>query len=368
MSTFLSKESSEIFAQCVASCNEPVMITDHDGTLVYVNSAWQSTYGYNLYEAIGKSPRLLRSEHQSQEFYDKMWSQIRDPKIGYWKGQLINKRKDGVEVPVLLTITPYKSNTNQVLGYMGIALDLTEQKTLQAQVKQQDRLATIGILTSGMAHEIGTPIGVIRGRAEMLLMDDTSDSFFRKNLEIIIQQTDRISGFINSLLKLSRSTSDLICEQINVPEVVDNVLDLLAPKIRKTSFEIESKFEKDFFATADIGRLEQILINLLINAVHAIEKKLENSPELSASSQYIRILGRHFEDHVDISVEDSGCGIEEENLSKIFEPFFTTKPTGQGTGLGLSIVSRILHEMNGTIVVESKIGKGSKFTFSLKIR
>lgn len=356
---------NQLFFQCVQSCSEPVMVTDLKGLLIYVNEAWSRAYGYSPQEVLGQSPRILRSEHQPEGFYNEMWKQIRDPQFGYWRGELINKSKDGREVPVLLTITPFKSDGGKTLGYMGIALDLTEQKYLQAQVEQQDRLATIGILTSGMAHEVGTPIGVIRGRAEMLLMDPDANENLKKNLDIIIKQTDRVSGFIGSLLKLSRNTSDLVLEKLAIEPIVNEVVDLLAPKFRKSKIQVEVKLEENLQALADDGRIEQVLINLLVNGVHAIEKKREQATE-DNSAQYIRILGRSTIDRVEITIEDSGCGISEENLKKIFEPFFTTKPTGQGTGLGLSIVNRILHEMSGTIYVESQQGQGTRFTFTLK--
>ena len=358
----------QLFAQCVQSCSEPVMVTDLKGRLIYVNEAWSRAYGYSAQEALGQTPSILRSEHQDSQFYQKMWSKITDPRIGYWKGELVNKAKDGQEVPVLLTVTPYRSRSGEVLGYMGIALDLTEQKYLQAQVEQQDRLATIGVLTSGMAHEVGTPIGVIRGRAEMLLMDAEGDENLKKNLDIIIKQTDRISGFIGSLLKLSRSNSaDLELDILEIRPVVDEVLDLLAPKIRKNKIEVEVNLEEGMVAFADDGRLEQVLINLMVNAVHAIEKKLERDDSAEKNAQYIRVLGRRTVDRAEITIEDSGCGIAPENLKKVFEPFFTTKPTGQGTGLGLSIVNRIINEMSGTIFVESTEGKGTRFTFTLQL-
>lgn len=366
---FKGNKDNRVFFQCVQSCGEPVMITDLKGVLAYVNPAWTRTYGFSEEEALGHTPRILRSLRHESQFYQSIWKQIKDPHIGYWKGELVNLNKEGHEVPVLLTITPLRAEDGSTFGYMGIALDLTEEKQLRAQIEQQDRLATIGILTSGMAHEIGTPIGVIRGRAEMLLMDNQlknqNDERLVKNLEIIIKQTDRISGFINSLLKLSRSAGDQHLESLDAANVIRGVLDLLAPKIRNTQIQLEVNLAENLIAYADIGRLEQIIINLVVNAIHAIEKKREASVALE-SSQYIRIFAFRSTDQIKVSIEDSGCGIPEENMKKIFEPFFTTKPAGQGTGLGLSIVNRIVNEMGGAISVKSREGKGTTFTFTLK--
>ncbi len=365
MDRFGIKEDPRVFALCVHSCKEPVMIMDHRGRLVYVNPAWVKTYGHSEKTVLGHSPRIIRYKHPDKDIHKKIWKQIQNPKIGFWKGELVSLSADGHEVPVLLTITPVKREDETISGYIAIALDLTEEKMLRAQVEQQDRMATIGILTSGMAHEIGTPIGVIRGRAEMLLMDYPDDERLKKNLEIIIKQTDRISGFINSLLKLSRSSGDQKLEPVDTPLVIKGVLELLTPKFRKGHIHLEVNSEDDLIALADVARLEQVTINLVVNAIHAIEKKreMENSTE---SAQFIRVLSFRSSNLINVSVEDSGCGIPKQNLKKIFEPFFTTKSAGQGTGLGLSIVNRLLDEMGGSISVESTEGKGTKFTFSLQ--
>lgn len=199
------------------------------------------------------------------------------------------------------------------------------------------------------------------------MMEADDNETLKKNLDIIIKQTDRISGFISSLLKLSRSNSaDLELDILEICPIVSEVLDLLAPKFRKSNIDVEVNIEEGLVAMADDGRVEQVLINLLVNAVHAIERKLERDASSESRAQYIRILGRRTIDRVEITIEDSGCGISSENLKKVFEPFFTTKPTGQGTGLGLSIVNRIIHEMSGTIFVESSEGKGTRFTFTLQ--
>jgi PAS domain S-box-containing protein len=365
MDRFGLDKDPRVFAQCVHSCREPVMFLDLRGRLVYVNPAWVKTYGHSEKSVLGHSPRIIRHKYLDRDIYRKIWEHIQNPKIGFWKGELVSLSADGREVPVLLTITPVKREDETNSGYIGIALDLTEEKKLRAQVEQQDRMATIGILTSGMAHEIGTPIGVIRGRAEMLLMDCPQDERLKKNLEIIVKQTDRISGFINSLLKLSRSSGDQKLESVDAPRVIKGVLELLTPKFRKARIQLEMNSEENLIALADVARLEQITINIVVNAIHAIEKKRETELP-TESAQFVRVMAFRTANSINVSIEDSGCGISKENLKKIFEPFFTTKSAGQGTGLGLSIVNRLLDEMGGAISVESTEGKGTKFTFALK--
>lgn len=338
------------------------MISDRSGMLIYVNPAWVRTYGYSYEEAVGATPRLVRSEVQNKEFYTEMWRQIGDPNIGFWKGPIVNKTKAGHMITVLLSITPFRTQNQEILGYMGIALDLTEQKRLEAHIAQQDRLATIGELTSGLAHEIGTPIGVIRGRTEMMLMEVAQESILGKNLNIIIKQIDRISGLISSLLKLSRSTNSTLLTELDLNSVFNEVQDLLSYKMDKNAIQFSIFCPTPCLVTADQNRLEQVFINLIMNSIYAII----NKPTRGAQN-FVKIeVINDGTNSVRIDVIDSGGGIPEKIISKIFDPFFTTKPTDQGTGLGLSIVSRLVHEVNGRIEVSSRPGDGTTFSIYLK--
>lgn len=354
---------SNVFFRCVEDCYEPIMITNKQGQLIYVNPAWSRVYGYSMEEARGQTPRLLRSSHQNNEFYTGMWKQILHPNIGSWRGELVNLAKDGHEVPVLLNITPYKSPEGETIGYMGLALDLSEQKNLEAQMAQQDRLATIGELTSGLAHEIGTPIGVIRGRAEMMQMQSNDNPLFAKSLDIIIRQIDRISNLISSLLRLSRKDSDEPLRPLYLKPVVTEVSELLIQRLRNKNIVFKNSVPDELMALGDRNRLEQVLINLLVNSIHAIESWSETHPE---AERLIEVAIEKNDTQVALKVRDTGGGIPVDILDKIFHPFFTTKPTSKGTGLGLSIVYRIVHDMEGTINLETKEGQGTTFFIKLK--
>jgi PAS domain S-box-containing protein len=164
----LSIDPQNVFFRCVEDSSEAIMISDPRGILQYVNPAWVRTYGYTQKEAIGNKPSLLHSGLHSKAFYQSMWTEISSQETGHWKGELINRCKNGELIPVLLTITPVKSAEAKIIGYMGVAVDIRFKKELEAKVAHQDRLASIGLLASGIAHEIGNPLGVIRGRAELL--------------------------------------------------------------------------------------------------------------------------------------------------------------------------------------------------------
>jgi len=357
-----TKDRNNIFFRCVEDSNEAIMLTDAKGILIYVNPAWTKIYGYTPDEALGKSPGILHSGFQDRAFYDAMWADIRDEKKMHWKNELTNRAKDGTLVPVLLNITPFKDEEGMLQGYMGIALDLRHKKELEAKVSQQDRLASVGMLASGLAHEIGTPLGVIRGRAEILLMQSQNPQM-TKYLNVIVTQIDRISKLIRSLLRISRSQTDISLKNYSLIEVVDEVSALVDEKLKKDHISISIQIEKDLKANYDFNRLEQVLLNLLMNSVHAIIKAKEQNQ--NDNSHKIELKGYSKGSYVFLEISDSGCGISPENMKKLFKPFFTTKPIGEGTGLGLAIVAQIMSEMNGEISATSTLNEGTCFTIRL---
>ena len=354
----------QIFYRCVEDCYEPIMLTDHRGRLTYVNPAWILTYGYSREEALGQTPRLLRSDHQDPDFYSNMWKTILDPQIGFWRGEVLNRAKDGHLVPVMLTITPYRESTGEISGYMGIAVDLTEQQRMEQQILRQDRLASIGLLAGGLAHEIGNPLGVIRGRTELVQNALRGNEFAEKNLEMVMAQIDRISRLIQSLLKVGRVPEKIMLREIPLDASVQDVFTLMNEACRKAQVDLR-KQHLSCLVLADPIHLEQLLLNLMLNSLHAIEEKKQKFP--NEEPNFIEIRAREEKDEVVVCVEDSGCGINPENLKKIFQPFFTTKAAGKGTGLGLAIVLKLTEEMHGKISIESPgEGKGSTVTLRLK--
>lgn len=369
-----SLDSSSVFFRCVEDCSEPIMISNRTGHLQYVNPAWCETYGYSKSEAIGATPRLLRSLHQSDEFYRDMWRQILDPTIGVWKGEVVNRAKDGRFVPVFLTITPYKDG-QEIVGYMAIAVDLTERRSMERQILRQDRLASVGMLASSLAHEIGNPLGVIRGRAEILMNTLKSGITSSTNLEsathgldTIIGQIDRISRLIESLLKISRVPQEIRLTHVRLAPVIHEVEILMGENIRRKGIKLENRIaegDNSLGVLADSQHLQQILLNLLINGVHAIEEERKRS---GRTDHTLIIDAAEIGDGLTtLSVEDTGCGLNPEVKRRMFEPFFTTKTPGQGTGLGLAIVTRLVEEMQGKISAESAgPGLGSRVQVQLK--
>ena len=240
--------------------------------------------------------------------------------------------------------------------------DESEQRILQGKLAQQERLASVGFLASGLAHEIGTPLGVIRGRAEYLSMYPDNQSTVRSNMEIIISQIDRISKLIYSLLNVARKDNLETVSSVNVNDAIEDVRLLLSSSFTKEGILLDFNLPEALFVRANKSQLEQVFLNLLVNSLHAIKSKKSQSP---MESYFVRLRAEPRNDCWEFNLTDNGSGISIDNLRHIFEPFFTTKDPGQGTGLGLSIVQQMIFSWNGNIRCESKLGNGTSFLFQI---
>lgn len=367
-------DRTQIFYQCFAHCNDAIMISDTKGKVLFVNAAFSRLYGYGEEEVLGQPASLIRHGKSLPETFSQMWKDIRHDAKGFWKGEIRNRRKDGSFVDVMLTITAVRGMNGGTIAYMSIALDITEKKQIEKQMVEHEKLSSIGLLASGIAHEIGSPLNVISGRAEMV-KKQFSDKFPEagKSLEIIVQQTDRISELIKALLNFSRPSSQGNPETFTKVDMVQ-VLDECRKLFNKSMKDLKVNFTVEHNAHAtirwDFYKCEQIFINLLQNAMHAVEHTAD--PEISVK---FRPMAAEELTELDVSVSrglavemrDNGCGIPEDSLGRIFDPFFSTKDPGMGTGLGLSVVYGLVKEVQGVIKVESTGGEGTTFTLLLPI-
>lgn len=227
----------------------------------------------------------------------------------------------------------------------------------EAQILVQDRMASVGLLASSLAHEIGTPLGVIRGRAEYLEMQ-VDNPGVKRNVEVIISQIDRVSQLIRSLLNLARGETKQKLSSVSVSQVLGEVTDLMGHEFRRHEIELKNSVEPEAKVMAEPGPFHQVLLNLLINSVHAIVASKKGRGEIEVSTE---IEG----EELVISVRDTGCGISPANMKNLFKPFFTTKDIGSGTGLGLATIYRIVEAWGGRIEAESVEGEGATFRVTL---
>lgn len=230
----------------------------------------------------------------------------------------------------------------------------------EAQILVQDRMASLGLLASSLAHEIGTPLAVIRGRAE-ILESQMDPATVKKSAEVIITQIDRVSHLIRSLLNLARGDKQQGLTQVNVKSVMTEVTDLMAHEFRKNEILLRMDVDAHAAVKAQPGPFHQVLLNLLVNSVHAIV----SAKAARSGGHSIRLHCADAGDRWCVAVTDTGCGISEANLKNLFRPFFTTKDIGMGTGLGLATSYRIVESWGGSIEVESSLGIGTTFRLLL---
>lgn len=235
----------------------------------------------------------------------------------------------------------------------GVAIDISDHKRLEERLRQTERLAELGTLASGMAHEIGTPMNIILGRAEYL-MRRTQEEATRKGLETIVAQVERITRIMNQLLTFARRRPSEP-RAIDLRGIIEDTLEVLQDRLARHHIKVEQVFEDDVVTVqADADHMSQVLLNLVINAVHAMP-----------GGGVLGVGLKRVDRGVSVTVSDTGHGIDPQHLSKIFDPFFTTKEVGKGTGLGLTVVHGIVQEHGGAIDVESLPGRGTTFTLTL---
>lgn len=227
---------------------------------------------------------------------------------------------------------------------------VTEQKRMEEQLIQNDKLVTIGILSSGIAHELRNPLNIIEAAryflAEAIPQEETS---LHEKLAIIRKNVHRASKIINNLLEFSRRRQ-AEREEVDVHYVLESTLALVEKEMRVRDITVHREYEPGMIGYFDVDGLRQIFLNLIMNAMQAMPEGGD-----------LTIRARLENDRLALEFEDTGVGISPENLRNIFAPFFTTKPVGEGTGLGLYIVNAIVHRNGGKIEVESEPGKGSIF-------
>jgi signal transduction histidine kinase len=262
---------------------------------------------------------------------------------------------------------------NEMTGDLRVARDRLEEESSRRiaameQLNHAERLATVGKLASGLAHELGTPLNVVAGRAKMIASEDMEAAEVLDSATVIQSQAERMTAIIRQLLDFARSRpAEKRLEPLAKPAT--KVVHMLSPIASQHHVDIsleEGDHEPD--VQMEVSQIQQVLSNLVMNAIHAMPQggtiKLSYGTRVATPPAD---LGGEEAEYGFIDVVDSGVGISQENLTRIFAPFFSTKEVGEGTGLGLSIAHSIVHEHRGWLAVESTVGAGSRFTVYLPL-
>ena len=235
--------------------------------------------------------------------------------------------------------------------------DITEEQKLQEQLIQSEKLAGVGVLASGVAHELNNPLSGIIGMAE-IAMEEENLSEIKSYLKDIFNCGEKISEIVKGLRSYSRIAKQGEQSLVDLNEVLEESLKMVRLATQTTSIEVIKKFQSVDKIEANAGEVQQVFTNLITNAFQAMNGK----------GGMLTLSTRSLKDSVEIKVGDNGMGIPQKYINKIFDPFFTTKKIGEGTGLGLNIVYRLVTKYEGTLDVESKEGIGTTFTIKFPKR
>ncbi|MDE0264980.1 MAG: ATP-binding protein [Bryobacterales bacterium] len=267
---------------------------------------------------------------------------------------------DNADRVINLAVAPLVAKGFEPVGRLLIVDDVTERVELEEAVLQADRLSSVGLLAAGVAHEVNTPLAVISTYSQMLADRFGTGSEEAKLLGKMTEQTFRASEIVNSLLDFSR-TSGAEMTRCDLNRAISDTLELISPQLRKARVQLELRLDASAIIRANRGKLQQVLLNLFLNARDAM-------PDGGALRVTTRTAAdANSEARAHVLVSDTGIGIEPELQRRIFDPFFTTKDSRRGTGLGLAVSYGIVQEHSGTITVQSTPGAGTTFTLEFPL-
>jgi len=341
-------------ASIVQSTSDLVISTDQKGMILTWNPAAEQLSGYVEAEVGERSffeTCLVEDQEEVEEIFaliDKEVAQVRECFL---------RTKQSRVILVSWVFSSLKDSLNQTVGVVAVGRDLTAWQKLQAEVLRSQKLAALGVMAGGIAHEIRNPLTVCSSWAQFLLEDDQSPEFRRNGVEKILEGIQRAALIIESLLKYSRSSVSTETSLVDLVTLIQETATLVTYDTGVKQIEVKTSFSQETIAVEGVATLlQQVFMNLFLNAIQAMP---------GGGLLKIKVDAGAAEVHVEVS--DTGCGISPQELEKIFDPFYTTSTDKRGTGLGLPICYSVVTQHGGTLEVESAEGEGSTFTVSLPL-
>jgi PAS domain S-box-containing protein len=355
-----AEELTDRLAAAVEQAEDDILLTNPEGVIQYVNPAFERTTGYTREEALGQTPRLLKSGKHGEEFYQDLWQTIRRGET--WLGRIMNRRKDGGLILQDVTISPIRDSEGRLSGFVSTRRDITRHVELEAQLAQVQKLEALGKLAGGIAHDFNNILSAVMGYTEMALLELPKGSNSAEKLERVLQASTRAADLVRQILAFSRQTRQE-AQPVAIKPLIKETLKLLRATLPST-IETREEILADPVVIADPGQIHQIVMNLCTNAARAMRDQggvltvslTEGRTGLSEEAE-----GLTEQRFATLSVSDTGCGMPDEIVQKVFDPFFTQWHDGAGTGMGLAVVHGIVHSCGGEISVRSTQGNGTIF-------
>ncbi len=366
-----AQESLQLLGSAVTQSKDSILITEAEleapgPKIVFVNPAFTKMTGYTAEEALGKTPRILQGPRTDKAVLNRLLKNLHEGEV--FEGETVNYRKNGEELEIEWQIAPIRNAAGTITHFVGIQRDIKERKTHEARLFQSQKMETIGRLAGGFAHEFNSIMTAIIGQSEMILGDLSQGTPAVNRAMEIRHAADRAAILTRQLLAYGR-------RQILQPEILD--LNKILMEMTETLQHLMGKeVEVQIIPNPELkavkidpGQMEQVLLNMAINAADAMPnggKFLLETSNVTLDEAYVRpFAGLKSGDYVMLAISDTGFGMSEEVKARVFEPFFSTKGVGEGTGLGLSACYGILRQSHGHISVYSEVARGSTFKIYL---
>lgn len=356
-----AQEQNRRLAAAVHAAAESIVVSDTNGTILYVNPAFERITGYRSEEAVGNTPRILKSGMQDQGFYSALWETIRAGEA--WTGRFINRTKAGELFHAVGTISPITDAQGTITNFVSVMRDVTYEHTLEEQSRQSQKLEAIGTLAGGIAHDFNNILAGIEGYSDLALRKIPEDNDAREDLLHVIRATGRASELVRQILTFSRRNTEQP-RALEAGILIKEALVLLRAST-PANIEFDIDIAPDLGSVmADASQLHQVIVNLCTNACYAMRAEggvlRVSLHQRAVDHRAAQALGLRPGPHLALCVQDTGPGIPEEVRERIFDPFFTTKGM-EGTGMGLATVHGIVRNCNGAVRVLPVQPHGARF-------